>query len=736
MKHFSTFVSMFLLLLMGGVQTATAQDDSDWENYAQAPEDLVGQYVYLYNVTQHAFLNAGGNYGMNSIMNERGIRLTLERDSEGDYNLRGPIMNTAQGAYLGFVEESGVYPVYVDRANADTESDKSNDFAKIDFVLAGNNTYYIRNQKSQKYVEDWPWGGHWETVTRYWNYDGNRNAVYAEETNQDNSDVWCLISINDYRELIKEIAQVGNYNVSGLLYNTRFIRNVSDESNLFWKTTGLDYLSSDYCTAINPKLGTNDNDSGKNNEYAQLYGSYGCLEIGRATGTFYQVVEDLRPGLYKVSAQAFFDLHDDAPYTNGAYNESNPATATNAYLFANDNKEPIPELTDGQYDEFMAIVNDHYDQLNEEGESLDGTPNRQLFRRNVPASVYMTGNNTFAPDESKFVVEVFVMVGVDKTLRLGVGKDEEGGRVYMDNMTLTYMGNPQEKSYGFGVDAYGDYDAVDPYTYSKDGYVFYLSRKFVGSNEGNGWNSLTLPVNLSSSQLRGAFGNDMELVKLVGLNPHNPQQIFFKPVNLSGGEGLEAGECYLVKVTNGPVGSDTGTEGNPFVFNRIDESKGDAAYNDIENVTYHYGYVYSFEGVSCPDGISNGAVSGTTDDGALKWTTHYYHPSSLENSYAAPAGSYVMSGGDMYHLSSEWSNGLIGTAWYIKETNPSQESLTFVIDNGNGTTDINGIVTETPAEKAVEGVYTINGQKIASDKSLNDLPKGIYIVNGKKHIVR
>lgn len=87
MKHFSTFVSMFLLLLMGGVQTATAQDDSDWEKYARDPQDLVGQYVYLYNVTQHAFLNAGGNYGMNSIMNERGIRLTLERDGEGDYNL-------------------------------------------------------------------------------------------------------------------------------------------------------------------------------------------------------------------------------------------------------------------------------------------------------------------------------------------------------------------------------------------------------------------------------------------------------------------------------------------------------------------------------------------------------------------------------------------------------------------------------------------------------------------------
>ena len=328
------------------------------------------------------------------------------------------------------------------------------------------------------------------------------------------------------------------------------------------------------------------------------------------------------------------------------------------------------------------------------------------------------------------------MVGIDRTLRLGVGKDKVGGRVYMDNMTLTYMGNPQEKSYGFGVDAYGDYDAVDPYKYRKDGYIFYLSRKFVGSNEGNGWNSLTLPVNLSPSQLQGAFGDDMELVKLVGINTKNPQQILFKPVDLSGGEYLEAGECYLVKVTNGPVGSDTGTEGNPFEFNRIDESKGDAAYNDIDKVKYHYGYVYSFEGVSCPDGISNGAVSGTTDDGKLKWTTHYYHPSSPGNSYAAPKGSYVMSGGDMYHLSSEWSDGLIGTAWYIEETNPTSETKTLVIDNGNGTTDINGIVTETPAEKAAEGVYTINGKKIASDKSLNDLPKGIYIVNGKKHIVR
>ena len=504
---------------------------------------------------------------------------------------------------------------------------------------------------------------------------------------------------------------------------------MSDPQNLFWHTSeNLVYNKSDYCTAINPDFGTISSDDGNNDSYARAYGSYGCLEMGRATGEFYQEVDGLKPGLYKVSAQAFFDGKDSAPYYKG-YSESNTANATNAYIFANDNREPIPMLTDDENKEFMDVVNTHYDMI-------DNDVCRDLFRRNVPASQFMTGDDTYNPNEERFVVEVFVMVGSDMTLRLGVGKSAEGGRVYMDNMTLTYMGNPQEKSYGFGVDAYGDYNAVDPYTYSKGGYVFYLSRKFVGSDEGNGWNSLTLPVDLSLSQLRGAFGNDMELVKLVGLNQQNTQQILFKPVSQSEGEGLKAGECYLVKVTNGPVGSDTGTEDKPFEFNRIDESKEDAAYNDIEKVTYHYGYVYSFEGVSCPDGISNGAVSRTTDDGALRWTTHYYHPSSPGNSYAAPAGSYVMSGGNMYHLGSDWSNGLIGTAWYIEETKPASGTKTLVIDNGNGTTDINGIVTETPAEKAAEGVYTINGQKIASDKSLNDLPKGIYIVNGKKHIVR
>ena len=700
MKHFSIFLSILLLLLVGGVQTTTAQqDDSNWETYAKNPEDLNGNYVYLYNVTQHAFLNAGGDYGMCGIMNPRGIRLTLEKSNE-NYCLKSPVINKARGSYIS-IQDDKVYSrvVYIDRARDN----------RAIFNLKNINdsfAFKIHNTETNTYLKYFP----------------DKHFV-ADTGSENEADVWCFITIKDYQELTQQIAQVGNYNVSGLLYNTRFIRNVSNKDNLFWKTTGLTCNESDYCTAIDENFGTTD--EGGNDKYAREYGSYGCLEIGRAIGKFYQEITNLQPGLYKVSAQAFFDVHDEAPCNDGAYSENNPASTTNAYLFANDQKEPIKELTEEQYKDFKAIVEKHEAETSHES-------CKNYFRRNVPASVYMTGSNTFEPDESSFVVEVFVLVEDGGTLRLGVDKTAEGGRVYMDNMTLTYMGNPKEYSYGFGVDAYGDYDAVDNSIYRKDGYMFYLSRKFVESTTGHGWNALTLPVNLSSSQLRGTFGEKMELVKLIGLNEQNPQQIFFEPVNLDGGEGLEAGKCYLVKVTNGPIGSDDDTQDNAFKFNRITEGD-DESYYKPEEVIYQYGNIYQFNGVSCPNGISNGTVTGTTDDGALKWTTYYYYPA--DNGKAAPAGSYIMSGGDMYHLDSEWT-GLIGTAWYIEETNPSTESKTFVIDNGNGTTDINGIVTETPAGKAAEGVYTINGQKVASDKSLNDLPKGIYIVNGKKYIVR
>lgn len=271
---------------------------------------------------------------------------------------------------------------------------------------------------------------------------------------------------------------------------------------------------------------------------------------------------------------------------------------------------------------------------------------------------------------------------------------------------------------GFGVDAYGNEGAVDEYKYKETYYYFYLSRKF---NLGQ-WSALTLPVNITLSKVKETFGEGAELCELTGINPQNPNQILFTPVELTNDEdiAIKANGCYLIKVTQ----EASYNKDSSYTFYRRNEA--DTNNEEPEEVTYQHGYIYKFKGIICPDGIS---ASGTGTTNGISYTYYNYHPTS------APAGSYVMSGGKMYHLTSDWSS-LIGTAWYLTETTPSSQSKTFVIDNGNGTTDINSIVTEMPGENTVEGIYNINGQKVDSDKSLNDLPKGIYIVNGKKYIVK
>lgn len=693
MKHFNTFLTVLLILFLGSTQSVKAQDSKiNWSPYAKKYTDVVGQYVYLYNKTNNAFINAGGLYGMQAVLSSRGIRITLKQTRNSIYYLDGPILNTSanKGSCIGIINLND--NIYIDLA-APTST---NDLTAITFtdVEGTTNAFKISTNGS------------------YYKYDANTNkgCIRANATASD-ADEWYLITADDYKTVIQNESAQGRYNISGLLLNSRFIRNVSDAGNLFWKTTELDYATSDYCTSIALEFGTGN----VSDEYASSYGAFGCLEIGAATGTFYQTVTGLTPGLYAVSAQAFFDKDDQKPYnkdgekTPGIYQTDNKADASNAYLYANDEKTTIPVLSGDDYNKFKGYVDQHYNGLSK--------TDKQYFRRNVPAAYFLAQGNQYTPDETFKRVTVYVTVGENRTLKLGVGKDATGGRVYVDNISLYFIGS--NTKLGFGVDAYEtNSQNIDPNQYQQP-YYFYLSRKF---NKGQ-WSAITLPVDILGSQLKQTFGKNVQLCELKGINEKNPNQIMFTPVNLDNSyeAAIKANGCYLIYMQDEPTPTYTDT---PFEFYR----KAETTDATLETVNFNYGNIYQFEGISCPNGISASGTE-TTSDGKLSYTYYNYHPTY------APAESYVMSGGNMYHLTSDWSS-LIGTAWYLTETNPSSQTKTLVIDNGSGTTDINGIVTEMPGENTVEGIYNINGQKVASDKSLNDLPKGIYIVNGKKYIVK
>lgn len=722
MKHFTKLFIGILFLILGGTQSGFAQTIDDLLlKVAVNPKDVAGKdiYVFLYNVDEKKFVHGGGAYGMQSVLSERGIRFKVVSADNGGYYLKSAIYNSAKGSCLavdlGATEANDSYKTFVDRPD-----DK---YANLQFDAVSyenySNIYYLRTT----IITRGEWG--WPTVTNYY-YHFDKDYVHAGEgRTADNQDRWCLIKRDDYNAILQNVAQQGRYNITGLIGNSRFLRNVSDTDNKFWSVTNLDYGTSDYCTTIDPNLGTTQANDG----YAATYGAFGCVEIGAVNVDngpveFYQTITGLKPGLYMVEAQAFFDKNDYATYKNGAYNNDNTTGASNAYLFANGEETLIPILNSTDQATFENYTGTLKKALN--------TDNQIYFRRNVAAAYFLAQENKYEPDESFHRVRVYVNVTADKgqetgTLKLGVNKKGTKGRVYVDNFGLYYIGQNE-----IGLDAYQrDVNKVDQNTYQQP-YPFHLSRKFVL----NAWNAITLPCDVTGSQIMETFGADAKLCKLEGVNPQNKDQILFSTVSLTDNYSTPAivhGECYLIWVTKGPEFP----EGEEYKFLVKKENDPEQTSQDM---VFPYGNIYTINGVSCPDGISmvtpeQNYKTVTTATGTLKYTYFYHRPGEKQGDTPVPEGSYVMSGGKMYHLPKAW-DGLLGTCWYITDMGTSSNSKVLAIDGEGGTTDINGIVTELPGDNAHEGVYNINGQKVADGTSLKNLPKGIYIMNGKKYVIK
>lgn len=718
MKHFTKLFVGILFLILGGTQSGMAQtiDDLLLEK-AVSPADVADRdiYVFLYNVDEKKFVHGGGEYGMQSVLSERGIRFKVVSADNDGYYLESAIVNKAKGSCLaidlGATEANDSYKTYVDRPD-DVYAN-----LKFDAVSGQNNIYYLRTTITT-YV-----AGIFPNATNYY-YHFDKEYVHAGEgRTPDNQDRWCLIKRDDYNAILQKVAEQGRYNITGLIGNSRFLRNVSDRDHRFWSVTNLNYDNDDYCTTIDPNLGTTQANDG----YAANYGAFGCVEIGAVNVDngpveFYQTITDLKPGLYMVEAQAFFDKNDYATYKSGAYNNDNRTDASNAYLFANGEETLIPVLNSTDQATFEDYTTTLKNALN--------TDNQIYFRRNVAAAYFLAQGDAFEPDESYHRVRVYVNVTADKgketgTLKLGVNKKGTKGRVYVDNFGLYYIGQNE-----IGLDAYNrTVSEVDRYTFQQP-YPFHLSRKFVL----NAWNAITLPCDVTGSQIMETFGDDAKLCKLEGVNPQNKDQILFSTVNLFDNYDTPAivrGGCYLIWVTKGPVVA----ENTPHTFTVKKENDPDVP---SQEVTFPYGNIYTITGVSCPEGMAtpgNNTVEVTTTTGRLSYTYFYQRPGAAQGATPVPEGSYVMSGGKMYHLTGAWG-GLLGTCWYITDMGTSSNSKVMAIDGEGGTTDINGIVTEVPGDKAMEGVYNINGQKVADGTSLEGLPKGIYIVNGKKHVVK
>lgn len=776
---------------VGGAFAQGAQFDNEqeipWINYSiDIANATLGNYpdgFYLCRIQQasgtgsvdgfsYDFVTAGGRYGTRAVLGNRGIKFTIESAGGNRYKFKSLQQNPNpnNGQYLGAGGTGDTGSLFLDQNDA---------FTANLYTALGNTTGYVYRINGM----------------------GVSNDALTTTTNA----YWLIIPRVSFKNVLLSVKKQTNIEVSGLFNNTRFLRNIPVAESWKWydytggvlgepisedKFNKIDNLpvwgegnysgtslllshggieSKGAYRGISPYIGNGNGYPSPGlstfNTYLTAYGEYGGAEM-RDPIVMRQTVDGLKPGTYVITAEAFVSNDGDNPITT-----SGPV----AYLFAagtqgvNEGAE-IEQLSEGDQATFNGLVDTHYNYFEARTGWNSQEDYTQYFRRNVPASEFLaTGNNG-----QRYLVTISVNVtGTgedDGTLTIGVAKALAGGRVYVDNVRVFYSGDNE-----FGINAYSKNNTelsptnltgidLSKYEFAR---VFNLSRDFGATTDKNEttdegetaddvkiktpvWEALVMPVNLTKTQVRNTFGDDVKLCHLKGLD-NGGSRIQFNTVNLSGNgneTAIYAGECYAVKVTDAPTFRRNDPRHEFIVFS-VDEN--------INNAKISYpSPVYQFTGVTrmnkvdaliasqnideddeadSPMKYADGTVTKTykTADGNLLFTGYFYKPASVEK------GNYVLNAGTVYHLTGDWS-GLVGTMWTLQEVDDNDAAVQgskLSIDFGDDhLTGIKEISADGAADAAVEGIYNLNGQKVSDNSSIDNLPKGIYIVNGRKMVVR
>lgn len=219
------------------------------------------------------------------------------------------------------------------------------------------------------------------------------------------------------------------------------------------------------------------------------------------------------------------------------------------------------------------------------------------------------------------------------------------------------------------------------------------------------WNSLILPVDMTADQVKAAFGAEAKVARFSRLEK---KWIYFN-MQTENDLLIKKNVPYIIKPTKQPT-----------AVNRN--------YNVGGEKTKHInGLVYTVTGI------------GYTDQTAtLKYedkenTNGMIHYGSYTNPTVVPADSYILHrSGDMVHTAVEHPSIKSYRTW-LRETTPSGETLQMRVEQNDGPSTGIKVIEETA--KNANAVYNVSGMRMNSSNTDN-LPKGVYIINNKKVVIK
>mgnify|MGYP006956285051 FL=1 len=472
-------------------------------------------------------------------------------------------------------------------------------------------------------------------------------------------------------------------------------------------------------------------------DYKRHMAKYFCMDVRGVHGYIYQKQNVTKPGTYVIECKGYSNTPKALLFAGiGQNNGSGMVEGTKRTTKLN-------QVSNMPADEQARL---HVDELN-----MDYAGKEFYESSKYTNSVIIQVTQEMIEDAKKAGQE-----GVSIAFGLNIGDGSQTPSLndwtVFDDFRLIYVSNTKNEDLVLD-ELRGDLE------YLKNG-ITYKNRvlRLAKTFKQNRWNSFVLPVDLTVKQLRDAFGGTVRLAKL---NALTATELQFETVTLDGKAdkdiALEAYQPYIIfpvktmeDYNNSPYTATIAKNGsteNPykvtiqaqrFEIPGVTFKTNASNENDLSNMddywttklTHNVGTITAY-----------GTFVRTFDpdakqDDSGKWSFSSRRGEIIPG-YDNLVGSYFFDNGNVYYSDTK-ERGLRGFSCWFKPNN--NEVPAFYLDGVKQDAELTSIGELIVGPEAANrygknnGVYNLQGQRVGN--TTEGLPSGIYIVNGRKHVVR
>ena len=725
--------------------------------------------VCLYNVGAKKFLSIGGKWGTHASLNVSPYSIYMRWNSgSSTYFLQNKVEGSGTGQYMGiFKDKDGVNGVFMDR----------NENCAIRFVKAKD--YSDKNKVYLVEINSFLPVTHLGYLTAYPN-DENKFCDYetnlaAEDTPEYKNQEWKVITKNEYYLLFhtNPAYMKSPVDASFLITCPDFRIHDTDAAKWIIKSEdqsanvnshvrfGDETMYKTYDKVSNTQDG---GFTGRTEDHQKKYGKYFyCYTKGLRGFNLYQDVKVHKGGWYLLRCNGFSTANSSENITK------NGKPLANMFITVLDDKgNPIKT-------KYSTATLNGISQADAEtlGKTYEGAGiGHAFFEGEYENQVQICLDKALDGNEITSDNPVTLRIGfyVDPTDKSKVDANE---LTAVDEFKLLYAGprrNPELILDEESTDLRYLTEAKDEYKNS----VLHLNRKL----NANMWNSLILPVDLTWGQMKRTFGDAVKVAKLTALTENSVQFVTVEPKN-DDDVMVTAFEPYIVFPPY------TQTKSPAYTVERFYTSKGEdnsqwlgtdykpsndennrltktvpADHYDITMVSldrekldeyvnttnWESKTTFSATGGNHGTMVCKGTMAKTYDKDENGKNKILSGRDDLNGDYFMYKGNLIqVPHGNKENSNERYSYGLKAFRCWFElagntsvEGKPSQVSLFIdgVADSTTGIDDIHGSTDRTSYKRGIEGVFNMYGQMVRRSCSLEGLPKGMYVVNGKKIIIR